>query len=498
MKRKFKDLQELNLSKRDKICRKVIDYGLIALVIFSPLPAASVPAWSLLVIQLAVLVMTTAYFLMREKPVVNSELSASLRWPKFLFTGFFFFLFFQAFPFPRFIVKLLSPHAFVFRDQFSINAVNKKFMSFSLAPFHTVRGGLEVLTYVLLGFLIIRTVTHRHQIRRLFFVLVGMGFFEAFYGLFELYRNNPRLLFYKKDINLQFVTGTFVNQNHLSGYLEMIIPLAIGLVIARISLFSLSGKKIREKIILMAEKGLGLNLILTAFVVAMALAVALSRSRSGVFVVVLSFIAFFELSVLYFGRATFPRIKRIIQATFLLITVFSLYVGIGATLERFLTEKIFQGGRAQYWGNVTAIAGDFPLFGTGLGTFASVYPAYAQTETYGLLLHAHNDYLEYLSELGLVGALLLFGGICFAAVKTFIVWRSRQNPEEKGLALGGFVSIIAISVHSLTDFNLHIPANMVLFSVILSLTAVTTFHGVYRKSRTDQSRALETDQAKAR
>jgi len=60
----------------------------------------------------------------------------------------------------------------------------------------------------------------------------------------------------------------------------------------------------------------------------------------------------------------------------------------------------------------------------------------------------------------------------------------RRDPEVKGLALGGIVAIVAILIHSIADFNLHIPANMVLFSVVISVTFVTAF---YKKSNTDQA-----------
>jgi len=58
----------LSLTRRHSICGKIIEYGILGLIIFSPLPAASVAEWSILVIQLTVLVMMAAYFLMREKP----------------------------------------------------------------------------------------------------------------------------------------------------------------------------------------------------------------------------------------------------------------------------------------------------------------------------------------------------------------------------------------------------------------------------------------------
>jgi O-antigen ligase len=129
-----------------------------------------------------------------------------------------------------------------------------------------------------------------------------------------------------------------------------------------------------------------------------------------------------------------------------------------------------------YWANTAEIFADYPLLGTGLGTFPSLYPDREGEETLIRLYHAHNDYLEYLSELGIVGMVLLLGGILFLLVKSFLIWKERTNPEFKSLGLGGIIAVICILFHSLTDFNLHIPANMLLFSVVLSLTVVVVFY----------------------
>lgn len=463
-------------SDGDRLFRKVIEYGLLGLIIFSPLPAASVYEWSILVIQLTSLAMGTAYLLMKEKPFINPHLSRSLKWPGLAFAAFLFWTVVQLVPLPKFIVRIISPQAYTFREQFAPNFSDTAFMTLSLVPSHTLREILELVSYLLVGFLVLATVTRRHQIRRLLLVLVGMGVFQAFYGLFELSRENPRILFYKKIYSPDSVTGTFVNRNHLSGYLEMIIPLAIGLVIARIDFFSLLGKKGKEKIISFFGPGFSVNLILTLGILVMSLGIIFSNSRLGIFLLAFSFLLFIELTVLYFGGFNKPRqagIKNFLRVVFVMITVISLVIGIGATIGRFSLDNLLAEGRPMYWSHVLTMIRDYPVFGTGLGTFGAVYSSYEEAGGEDMiLLHAHNDYLEFISELGIVGALFLLGGVFFMLVRTFLIWKQRRNPEVKGLALGGIVSVVLMLVHSFTDFNLHIPANILLFTVVLSLTAV--------------------------
>ena len=460
------------LSNKDRRCSKVIEYGILGLIVFSPLPAASVYEWSILVIQLTVLVMMAAYLIMKEKPENNEQLSAALKWPKYLFFGLFVFIFIQIIPLPKFIVKLFSPNTYSFHELYTTNFAGIKFMSLSLMPSHTLQKGIELLSYVLLGFLIVKTVVKRRQIMRIFYVLAAMGAFEAFYGLFELYNKNPRILFYEKIHYLDAVTGTFVNRNHLSGYLEMLIPLTIGLILARVDFASLGGLRLKEKILRISEKGIYTNILLSFGIIAMALAVIFSKSRSGVFLLVLTFILFFELIVLYFGmgRQRQKWIKTFLVAVFLVITFISLYVGIDATIERFEMENLLKEARPTIWGNTVRMISDFPLFGTGFGTYPAVYAAYEEKMVPFRAYYSHNDYLEYLSDGGAVGIVLLLGGILFILVKSFLYWRVRRHPQVKGLALGGIIAVVLILIHSISDFNLQIPANMVLFTVVLSMT----------------------------
>jgi O-antigen ligase len=469
--------------RKKGICSLIIDYGILGLLIFVPLPAASVREWAVLVIQLVVLIMAIAYVFMPDKPAVNEFLPLVLKRLKWIFSGLFVIVFFQFLPLPKGLVHILSPSSYSYQEMYAVDFSSRRFISLSIIPSDTLQKGLELLTYFLLGFLIIKTVTRRYQIMRILWVLMGMGIFQALYGMFEIYNKNPRILFYKKIYNLDSVTGTFVNRNHFSGYLEMIVPLAIGLIIARIDPFALKSLSWREKFLRLSEKGLSLNILISIGVVLMAVAIIFSQSRSGIFVLVFMFILFFGLTAIYYDIYSFQlkRIKKFLAVSFFVVILISLYVGINSALDRFALDQILQESRPTYWAKTIDIFSSSPLFGTGLGTFGAIYPPMGSETGPMTLVHAHNDYLEYLSELGLVGFSLLFGGIFFMAIQSFLVWRKRKHFEVRGLALGGLIAIICILVHSLTDFNLHIPANMVLFSVVLPLTMVLVY---FRRSAT--------------
>jgi O-antigen ligase len=415
--------------------------------------------------------LAAAYVLMEPKPVLNPNLQKLTGRLKIFFWGFFAMLALQIIPLPVFLIKIVSPATVTFREQFSVGAEGMSFMTLSLSPLQTFREGMEILAYVILGFLVLMTVNYGRRFRRLIYTMAGMGVFQALYGMFELYRENPRILFYTKDINLDVVTGTFVSQNHLTGYLEMVIPLTIGIILARMDIFAMTGKKLKDSLIHISSRGMAGNLILAAGVLVMAAGLILARSRSGAFSLGLIFILFTGISTLGFRKMEMarPPIKWALRLLIILIVVFALYAGIENTMQRFSLENLAQEQRPQFWSNTLEIFTDFPLFGTGLATFASVYPAYENFGIYGVLQHAHNDYLEYFSELGIAGMFFLFGGILYLAVFSILEWRKRRNPYIKALAAGGIIALAVIAVHSFTDFNLHIPANMILFAVILAM-----------------------------
>lgn len=476
--------REKKTSKKKESAFKIIEWGILSMLIWTPLIAGSVSEGAVLAIQLSVMILAVNYIWIKNKPGPPEYFPASLKWRKYFFLGLIIILVLQIIPFPKFLVKIMSPNTYVLRSMYIPDFSRTKFMSFSVIPFDTLKQILQFLSYFLFGYLILKTITKRKQILRLLYAIIGMGVFQAFYGLFELYNPSPRILFFNKVHNLDSVTGTFVNRNHLSGYLEMAIPLAIGLILSRIDLFSMGKLKFRERILKLSEKGLSNNLLISVAVLIMAIGIVLSKSRSGVFLLVFSFLLFLEFTVLFTSKTQYRQrwTKRFLQLMFLGITFISLYVGVGAAIERFALDKVLHEGRPNVWANTLGIARDFPLFGSGLGTFDAVYPAYELRNLDRHYSHAHNDYLEYLAEIGFIGMLLLMGGILFLLYTTFRVWRERKNPEVKGLVMGGIVAVICMLIHSIADFNLHIPANMLLFTAVLTLVYNTAFYKFMRPS----------------
>ena len=106
---------------------------------------------------------------------------------------------------------------------------------------------------------------------------------------------------------------------------------------------------------------------------------------------------------------------------------------------------------------------DHPIGGAGLGTLVVVYPRYETFYDGKIVEHVHDDYMELLADSGLAG------GLCGLAFLIVLYRQARRNFEteqghfSRGLHAGAIVALSGLLLHSFVDFNLHVPANMLLF-----------------------------------
>lgn len=149
----------------------------------------------------------------------------------------------------------------------------------------------------------------------------------------------------------------------------------------------------------------------------------------------------------------------------LAVVFIAIYIGIKPIIERFTLESFWRETRPKFYELTMRMIADYPLFGTGAGTYIYAYTSYEREDFRGILHHAHNDYLETLAEMGLIGggAIILTAFFAFG----FLLWRWQKLQEReyfrRGVGLGLLSGIMAILIHSVSDFNLRIPANLVYF-----------------------------------
>ena len=246
-----------------------------------------------------------------------------------------------------------------------------------------------------------------------------------------------------------YIFGPYVNHNNYAGLMEMLIALAAGLG------FSLRRGHPAKPFVLFA--------VLICLV-----SVLLSGSRGGVIALAAEFALF--TAVLLAARPAAEERRRTVGAGVamaLLAGASFFWLDPGRVWNRWQqladAHELTAGDRARMSADALRMARAHAAWGVGLGAFATAYPAYQTVVADEIIDYAHNDYAQFLAEGGAAAGMLL---ISLPAFFWLAFRRLRPRLEQPGgwLQLGAAVGVCGLLVHSLADFNLHIPANAAWFT----------------------------------
>jgi len=270
--------------------------------------------------------------------------------------------------------------------------------------------------------------------------------------------------------HLAHASGTYTNYDHFSGLLEMTFPLAALFGVALIR----SGKKSEGAPLLPALAAC------LAWAVAglLLLGIACSLSRGGFAISLCTLFLVIALSVGFHVSSRRARLVGLLTAG-AAILVLAVALPSQQLIGRLVLsgpegagEKASIDTRVQLWQETLPLIAQFPVFGCGLGAYESNFLQH-QRVAYGYRIQfAHNDYLQALAELGFAGFAILLA-VVFGVMSQIFKGMSRLAEEDRRLlviACGG--SLAAILLHSLVDFNLHIPANAMTLAWIAGVGSI--------------------------
>jgi O-antigen ligase len=259
------------------------------------------------------------------------------------------------------------------------------------------------------------------------------------------------------------VTGTFINRNYFAGYLLMVIPLSIGYFFSRAAFQRSRFMGWRHRLSSLDGK----TLLIAFGIILMILGLLFSTSGMGIVSLLLSFSL---ISFLFRESQRGQRFSRTTVLIFGLAFLWAAWIGLDAVISHFFNVSESFEERWMIWVNTFQIFKDFPLLGSGLGTFAQVFPMYRSFHIRGLVTHAENDFLQLLSEVGLIGIGLLLFVFAFLFFRAVLVIRSfHSGDSKKYIGIGGLVGILALTFHSFVERNIQVPANALLFAFIWAL-----------------------------
>ncbi len=333
----------------------------------------------------------------------------------------------------------------------SILVLGQLFFRWTASPYNTRIELLLLLADLIVLFLAVQAFRTLEDWRG--FVWFGMffGFLVSLFAILQHLTSNGKLYWFREIRSGGLPFGPYVNRNHFAGFAELVLPLAlIPLVLGRV-------RRERWPVV-------GLFAVLPIG------ALFLSASRGGI----VSFGA--ELGVLALVmilRRTMGKQLLAGAAVLLVALLLVFWLGVGQILQRLSTVQLLEvtaGKRASMRGDSWRIFLDHPFVGTGLGTLQIVYPPYETLYDGKIVNHTHNDYLEALAETGIAGGLCCVWFIGVLLSESLKRLRQLNNSFAGALQLSGFVACSGFLVHSLIDFNLHIPSNALLFFLMAHLS----------------------------
>jgi len=251
---------------------------------------------------------------------------------------------------------------------------------------------------------------NRSTLNHLVLLIMAVGIAESLYGMLELFSGHRHVL--GLDLQASAAQGTFVNRNYFAGYLLMVIPLSIGYFFSREALQKDRLMGWRHRLSSLDGK----TLLIAFGIILMILGLLFSASRMGIVCLLLSFTL---VSFLFGESQRGRRFSRTTVWIFGLAFLWAAWIGLDAVISRFFDVSESFEERWRFWVNTFQIFKDFPLFGTGLGTFIHVFPMYRSFHIRGLVTHAENDLLQLLSEVGLIGTGLLVVLFLFLFLRPF-------------------------------------------------------------------------------
>jgi O-antigen ligase len=392
--------------------------GVCALVAFAVLAQGATEAWSegVLEIGAAVLLVWWCVVLLRAEPIeVHGNV---LLWP---LAGLW-------------IVAMLQSLA-----------------GFSAYEFATRIEWLKGSAMIVVVFVAVQSFRTVKDWRGFVWFLLSLGFFASLLGIVQHFTFNGKMYWFREMHYGGVPFGPYVNRNHFAGFVELVVPPGLAVLVLR-------GER-RDLLPLLA--------LFTMLPIG---ALFLAASRGGI---VAFFCEMIVLIVLVAMRQTEWKTLAAGAMVLVLATAMVAWIGVGRAIERFAqyqSLEVTEARRLEMTRDSWKIFRDHPLLGTGFGTLQQVFPKY-ETIYDGLVVnHAHDDYVELLADAGIAGGLL---GAWFLVL---LFWqganslRGSRDTTDFALHAGALTACVGLLVHSFSDFNLHIPANALIFLLLAALS----------------------------
>jgi len=443
-------------------------YAFLALVAWLPLPLGTKLPWAISIAEVWCYLIATliiAHLIIHRPPLPRSFGNARIA--LILLSLNLVWLLLQCVPVPLSWLQLVSPVA---AGLYAQTGVSHAPISLDASvTFYQFQTAAYLLTFFCLALYLIDS---RKKLKWLIYTILISALFQVIYGAMMILTGVEYSFFISKAAlhsHIGSATGTFTNRDHLAGYLEMALALGVGYMLSMLSDKSRRPHNWSVRIRQWSELLLGPKARLRLLLILLCLGLVLTHSRGGN----IGFFSSLGISGLLFlwlaqkkPRATVIFLTSLIVLDIVLI---GSWVGLSTVMQRLQHTSMLTESRDDVYLATVPMIKDYVLTGVGAGNYFNAFPAYKMPLLPGYWNHTHNDYLEFMAELGLAGFSLLAGVVLCSLFMAIQILRNRRSPFVLALSFASLMGITAILIHSAVDFNLQIVANSSLFMLILAI-----------------------------
>jgi len=451
-----------NDTRTDRLDR-IIECMMAALLAFMPFAFGAVEPWAEEVVVVLAGMMALCLLL---KFLLQPGTRGVWTWAYVPLGLFLFLVVLQQIPLPSGVVSLVAPNIVKFKTSLlSGLSVPDGGTTISLYPLATQRALRLALAVAAIFVVTVNVYRSAKQIERLLTIVVIVGAAVALLALAQIVTRTQKIYWL---VDVPAMAGTFVNRNHYCQFMNLSLGAALGLLLVRFRRH-LHGtpatlSSVVERI---SSQSFRPTWYLGGMIVLAAASVFLSLSRGGM----VSLLVAWGMTVAVLGlRGRLRAYGWVMSALAVGAFACVLYVSFNSVYDRFssLTQVGGHQGRWQLIVDSGRAWSKFPAIGAGLGTHEYVFPMFDRSPILARATHAENEYVQMSEETGLIGLMLigLFGAIL---LRSFLRCLRKQHSSVAVAAIGLGSGILAVLVHSLCDFGLHLPANAILAAVFCGL-----------------------------
>ena len=390
--------------------------------------------------------------------------SARRSWPALaLLAIWLFYIALQVVPMPLGMVAAISPKA-AWAHQLTYHpGQGQPWVTISVDPYRTLLSLHKSITLVLLFLLVLLLVRRFSHVRWMLAALVFAGTLTVTLGLSGYVTGWEPM--HQDGGSL---TATFANRNHLADYLALTIAAGIGLLLAQLG-EKAPARERKESLRRALDWVMSGKMRLRAYLLLMTAGIILTRSRMGNTAFFASLLVAGSLGLLLMRRKT--RGMVVLLASLVVIDIFIVgsVIGINRVVERLEKTSLDHETRDEVVRDTLPYWRDFPLTGSGLGTFRVTFPLYKGSDIPATYLRTHNDYLQFAAESGAAGLTLIGGFVVLTLSVALLALRKRRVPWAQGAAFALLMATVALLIHSTVEFNLQAIANAATYMILAAL-----------------------------